>query len=659
MSYRPSVARSCRAFIAAGAVAALALISAPAFADNLVNNVTVGGTDTFVAPGSTTVGYKINTAAAGDPQSGCNVTDGSPATVTLSVPAGVTASTTSLIFSACNAIQNVTFSSSTPGNYAINVTAISDSGTGSYINQANWTLHVTAPADTTAPVLTLPSDITKEATSAAGAAATYSASATDAVDGSVAVTCSPVSGSTFALGSTTVTCSAKDSHNNTATGSFHVVVQDTTAPAIHNVPSDITTDATSASGAVVTFDSATASDAVDPAPSVSYSKASGSTFAIGATTVTIHAKDAAGNESSASFKVTVVDQAPIVTVPSNMSVEAEGASGAAVTFSASATDVVDGSLPVTCDPASGATFGFAPTTVTCTATDSADNVGSASFTVTVSDTTSPVLTVPADFEVEATSAAGAVVTYTASALDLVDGAVTPDCSPASGSTFDLGPTLVTCTATDQAGNASDASTFTVTVVDTTAPALHLPANITKAASSSAGAVATFTASADDIVDGSVPVTCVLPSGSTFAPGTSTVSCSASDAKGNAAHGSFTVTVTFGWNGFFAPVDVNGVLNTIKGGQTVPLKWSIPNGSGGWISSLDVVRSIKYGEFTCSTVAPTDDIETTATGGTVLRYDTTANQYIYNWQTPKTAGKCYKLTVTLTDDTTHTALFKTK
>jgi hypothetical protein len=48
----------------------------------------------------------------------------------------------------------VTFSSSTPGDYAINVTGVSDSGGGGYNNQANWTLHVLAPPDSTPPVIT-------------------------------------------------------------------------------------------------------------------------------------------------------------------------------------------------------------------------------------------------------------------------------------------------------------------------------------------------------------------------------------------------------------------------------------------------------------------------------------------------------------------------
>lgn len=75
--------------------------------------------------------------------------------------------------------------------------------------------------------------------------------------------------------------------------------------------------------------------------------------------------------------------APVVTVPANISVTTIVASGAAVTFDASAVDLVDGVTPTVCAPASGSTFPVGTTTVQCTASDQAGNTGSASFTVTV------------------------------------------------------------------------------------------------------------------------------------------------------------------------------------------------------------------------------------------------------------------------------------
>lgn len=143
---------------------------------------------------------------------------------------------------------------------------------------------------------------------------------------------------------------------------------------------------------------------------------------------------------------------PVLTLPSPITAEATSATGTMVTYSATANDNVDGPITPACNPASGSTFPIATTTVTCTATDAAGNTATGSFTVTVRDTTAPSLTVPANIVVTAASSAGTAVTYSASATDLVDGAVTPACTPASGSTFPIGNNTVTCTATDSRGN---------------------------------------------------------------------------------------------------------------------------------------------------------------------------------------------------------------
>jgi len=85
--------------------------------------------------------------------------------------------------------------------------------------------------DTTPPIVVTPSDITVEATGPNGAQVTFpDATATDSVDGPLPAPCSPTTGSTFPLGTTTITCTAKDSHGNTASAIFHITVRDTTPP---------------------------------------------------------------------------------------------------------------------------------------------------------------------------------------------------------------------------------------------------------------------------------------------------------------------------------------------------------------------------------------------------------------------------------------------
>jgi hypothetical protein len=100
---------------------------------------------------------------------------------------------------------------------------------------------------------------------------------------------------------------------------------------------------------------------------------------------------------------------------------------------------------------------------------------------------------------------------------------------------------VIVTATDAAGNSST-KTLHVVVADTTRPTLTLPGNIIRDATSPAGVVVTYTASASDSVSPAVAVNCALPSGSTFPIGTTTVLCTATDGAGNTASGSFQVLV---------------------------------------------------------------------------------------------------------------------
>jgi hypothetical protein len=92
------------------------------------------------------------------------------------------------------------------------------------------------------------------------------------------------------------------------------------------------------------------------------------------------------------------------------------------------------------------------------------------------DTVPPVVTVPSNQVAEATVPDGAQVAFTASASDALDGSIIPICDPSSGTTFPLGTSTVTCTATDAGGNTGSAA-FDVTVQDTTPPELALPGDI--------------------------------------------------------------------------------------------------------------------------------------------------------------------------------------
>jgi HYR domain-containing protein len=310
-----------------------------------------------------------------------------------------------------------------------------------------------------------PSDIgPREAEGPGGANVSFPTPTASDNIGVPVVVCSPASGSLFGLGTTTVTCTATDGAGNTAQVHFNVTVNDTTAPLI-NQPANVIAEATGPTGAAVVYPAVTASDIVDGTISATCSPGSGSVFAMGDSTVTCNATDAHNNHATPkTFNVTVRDTTgPVVTgAPAQIRVEANGPTGSFVNFPPiTATDLVDGPIAaVPCAPASGTKFPLGTTNVKCTATDSHGNKGSASFPVTVADTTPPTLVVPVARSVYATTATGipsnvgAVSGFLsdASATDLVD--PSPAVLNNAPSFIPIGVQAIIFTARDSSGNAT-------------------------------------------------------------------------------------------------------------------------------------------------------------------------------------------------------------
>jgi|GEM_PF-4107769 len=416
---------------------------------------------------------------------------------------------------------------------------------------------VPGASDTTPPVISATSNISVNVDAgAAGAVVTYSTpTATDDMDGSVSVsrTAGLASGSLFPVGTTTVTHQASDAAGNTATRSFTVTVTDNEAPVI-TVPANIVTKTGAGSATAVVTYSVSANDVVDGAVSVTRTAgpASGAAFPVGTTTVTHQATDAAGNTATKSFTVTVSDdEAPVVSVPADITIPAPADALPVVSYSVSATDNVDGALAPTLVSglASGSAFPVGTTEVVWQAIDSAGNRGEGRFNVTVQDVTPPDLSVPADISVGTDPGqATAVVTYVVTAIDAWDGPITPTrtAGPASGSAFPLGVTTVTHSATDAAGNTVSKS-FSVTVTDNEVPVFTstLPDIQRDIDFDQNSAIVTFPTPGATDNSGSVTVsqTAGLASGSAFPVGTTTVTFAAKDAAGGTATQSFTVTVT--------------------------------------------------------------------------------------------------------------------
>jgi hypothetical protein len=128
-------------------------------------------------------------------------------------------------------------------------------------------------------------------------------------------------------------------------------------------------------------------------------------------------------------------------------------------------------------------------------------------------------------------------------------------------------------------------------------------------------------------------------------------------QGKTAAASLTVTgLQYSFTGFFSPIDNAPVVNSVKAGSSLPIKFSLQGNQG-----LDIMSpgSPSSQQTTCSSGAPLDQVEELATAGASgLHYDAPTDTYTYVWKSEKSwGGKCRQLVVKLKDGSTHTALFK--
>jgi hypothetical protein len=189
-------------------------------------------------------------------------------------------------------------------------------------------------------------------------------------------------------------------------------------------------------------------------------------------TFTVHwaYNDGNGNISTQNQTIIIKDTiAPTIIAPPAVTVNTgPGATSCGVTVAdavlgvATATDNCSGVTVTRSGVPPANLFPVGATTITYTATDAVGNNASATQTVTVIDNTPPIVACATPLRLEFTSVTGAVATFSPAATDNCSVA-TVVCSPASGSTFPIGTTTVTCTATDAGGNQASCS-FTVTVL---------------------------------------------------------------------------------------------------------------------------------------------------------------------------------------------------
>jgi hypothetical protein len=309
--------------------------------------------------------------------------------------------------------------------------------------------------------------------------------------------------------------------------------------------------------------------------------------------------------------------------------------------------------------------------ISCTATDAATNTTNPAVSASVSiDTIDPIVSVAAARPADFGTWYNAPVSFNTSGTDGITGSGVSDanCTADQNYTGPDGSALtVNGSCTDNAGNVGNGSSASFNFDDTNPTNVHFTnGGLVDDGSYYFGfdPAGPTTCSADDAPSppqsGFDLCTVTPPVGDKHATGGHQYLATAYDVAGNSDTATLSYTI-LAWNlkGFYQPVDMN-MVNTVKGGSTVPLKFEVFAGITTELTSTDVVQSFVQQQITCGDYLLEDAIEITSTGGTVLRYDSTSGQFIQNWQTPKNkVGSCWVVTLTTDDGSTLTASFKLK
>ncbi len=383
--------------------------------------------------------------------------------------------------------------------------------------------------DSTPPTITAPEDVIVEATSALDNIVELgNGTASDFIGIESITNDAPT---VFPVGQTTVTWTATDFGGLSSSDTQLVTVVDTTAPTI-SIPSIITVEATSEDQNVVDFGGIYTDDLVGVA---SVSNDAPEFFSFGLTTITWTVSDEAGNIATGTQQISVVDTtSPTIASPDDVILEATGELTNVNLGQPQVSDLVSVSTVSNDAPES---FPLGETVLTWLVTDASGNSANSTQTVTIIDTTAPIIETPEDIEIEATSSSENILSLVAPlASDSVGNVLVSSDAP---SYLPVGETIITWTAADEQGNLAS-TTQKVTVVDTTAPDLFVPEDITIDAISLQTPIDVGNAAAIDLAESSVTITNDAPF--SFPLGETVVTWTAVDSFGNTISSTQTINV---------------------------------------------------------------------------------------------------------------------
>jgi len=431
------------------------------------------------------------------------------------------------------------------GQIAVHVNSVnstfSNSFAASFQGPVNSTL---GPEDIVPPQITCPTNITVECQAFAnglpGAYVTFPMPvATDPCDTNPTIICTPPAGSFFALlplgvqaTNYTVFCLAQDQAGNTNACTFTITVEDTLPPEFANsnnpiiisslnnpivltndpgecyatftFPWPLATDIAYATNFPTMVSAIDENGAVIPLTDLGNGLLQGQ-FPVtltGTNIITVTANDGRGNTTQHQTAIQVLDlQPPVINCPPDQLVEC---TNGPVFFETPLPSDNCPNVTVVCTPPSGSLLGLGSYLIVCTATDASGNTNQCTFTVTVQDTTPPVISCPANVTVECGRSTDPASTGTATATDNCDtspkvtfiDAVSGNC-----------PRIITrtWTATDFSGN-SNSCVQIITITDTTPPTISCPPDKQLQCGDSTNTANTGTATATDTCSTNVTIT---------------------------------------------------------------------------------------------------------------------------------------------------------
>jgi hypothetical protein len=380
----------------------------------------------------------------------------------------------------------------------------------------------------------------------------------------------------------------------------------------------------------------------------------------GLATVEYFAVDNAGNvEAKSGVSLKYDNIAPAVTHTVNPAANAGGWNNASVTVHFDATDDDGGSgvdpSTVTADQTISAET--AGTVVNGSASDLAGNLGTDSVTVKL-DKTAPTISGAATTSPNSNGWYNGPVTVHFTCAD--QGAVQSGIATCPADVVlstDGANQSIPGTATDKADNTAS-TTVTGINIDSIKPDISLN-GIANGGIYTLGAVPMATCTASDGDSGVASCKVTVTGGQPNGVGSFSFSATATDKAGNTTTQPGSYKVIYRWDGFQQPINdtahqIDQAVSIFKGGSTVPVKFQLKKADGTVVQANSLPQWLNPAKGS-PTTASVDEIvySDPATAGGTYKWDSTAQQYAYNWSTKgSTVGYFYRVGVTLDDGQTY-------